>query len=52
MEYTFKEQIREIPPYRASVLGCMVKLFFLVTVVAFAVMVVYMVLYFGGKIAS
>lgn len=51
MEYALKEQIREIPPYRASVLGCMVQLFLIVTVLAFAVTIIYLVLYLGGRMS-
>lgn len=52
MEYKFTEELRVVPPYKPSVLGCLVQLFLIVTVFAFAIMVIYMVLYVGGKITS
>ena len=51
MEYKFTEQLREVPPYKPSVLGCMVQLFLIVTVLAFAVTIIYLVLYLGGRMS-
>lgn len=51
MEYKFTEELRVVPPYKPSVLGCMVQLFLIVTVLAFAVMIIYLVLYLGGRMS-
>ena len=52
MEYKFTEALREVPPYKPTVLGCLVQLFLIVTILGFIALVTWGVLYMGSKVTS
>ena len=52
MEYRFTEELRVVPPYKPTVLGCLVQLFLIVTILGFIALVTWGVLYMGSKVTS